>query len=64
MTTRMMDLPEYQKAVDIYFIGRGNPDDLHSICPALVDGKLNSTGHDLALFFRRLTRLKHIVIIF
>lgn len=51
MTIRMIDLPEHLKAMEIFFIGSGNADDLQSICPALIDGKLNSTGHDLALFF-------------
>ena len=51
MTTRMIDLSETAKAAEIFFIGRGNPDNLQSLQPALIDKQLNSTGRDLALFF-------------
>lgn len=45
MTTKISDLTPELKAVTIYTL---MTDDLK---PALIDGKLNSTGHDLALFF-------------
>lgn len=60
MTTKMADLPIHLKQSEIFFIGQFHPDDppfiRPVIRPVLVVGKLNSTGHDLALFFSSLEK--------
>lgn len=51
MTTRMKDLPDHLKATEIFFIGSGEAENLHSLCPALIDRERCDLEFDIALLF-------------